>query len=192
MALLTLKERKAAFKELGLTYNKGSIEALQRKYMWRKSDVDGIYGKDTDNMVRTIINVQRYASKNFSPEEFRCECKGKYCCGFPSYMKPHELISIQAIRDHWNRPVKVTCGMRDATYNRKLNGSVQNSRHLTGQAIDFYQKGVTDTLANRKMAIKWMKKNLPYLNYAYGNGINSNGYKVKAPYMGNALHVDTK
>ena len=48
------------------------------------------------------------------------------------------------------------------------------------------------TLANRKMAIKWMKKNLPYLNYAYGNGINSSGYSVRAPYMGNALHVDTK
>ena len=42
------------------------------------------------------------------------------------------------------------------------------------------------------MAIRWMKRNLPYLNYAYGNGINSNGYKVRAPYMGNALHVDTK
>ena len=191
MALLTVAERKAIFKEMGLAYNKANIEALQRKYMWRKSDVDGIYGPNTDNMVRTIYNVFKY-TKNFKPEEFRCECKGKYCCGFPTYMKPHELISIQAIRDHWGRPIKVTCGMRDPVYNKKLSGSVVNSKHLTGQAIDFYQKGVTDTLTNRKMAIKWMKKNLPYLNYAYGNGINSNGYKVKAPYMGNALHVDTK
>ena len=191
MALLTVAERKAIFKELGLTYNKANIMALQKKYMWRSSDVDGIYGPNTDNMLRTVYNTLKY-TKNFDPKEFRCECGGKYCCGFPTYMKPHELISIQAIRDHWGRPITVTCGMRDATYNRKLSGSIQNSKHLTGQAIDFYQKGVTDTLANRKMAIKWMKKNLPYLNYAYGNGINSNGYKVKAPYMGNALHVDTK
>ena len=191
MALLTVAERKAIFKEMGLAYNKANIEALQRKYMWRKSDVDGIYGPNTDNMVRTIYNVFKY-TKNFDPKEFRCECGGKYCCGFPTYMKPHELISIQAIRDHWNRPITVTCGMRDPIYNKKLSGSVVNSKHLQGAAIDFYQKGVTDTLANRKMAIKWMKKNLPYLNYAYGNGINSNGYKVKAPYMGNALHVDTK
>ena len=191
MALLTVAERKAIFKELGLTYNKANIMALQKKYMWRSSDVDGIYGPNTDNMLRTVYNTLKYTN-NFDPKEFRCECGGKYCCGFPTYMKPHELISIQAIRDHWGRPITVTCGMRDATYNRKLSGSIQNSKHLTGQAIDFYQKGVTDTLANRKMAIKWMKKNLPYLNYAYGNGINSNGYKVKAPYMGNALHVDTK
>lgn len=191
MALLTLEERKAAFKELGLTYNKATIMALQRKYMWRSSDVDGIYGPNTDNMLRTVYNTLKY-TKNFDPKEFRCECGGRYCCGFPSYMKPHELITIQAIRDHWGRPITVTCGMRDATYNRKLNGSVANSKHLTGSAIDFYQRGVTDTLANRKMAIKWMKRNLPYLNYAYGNGINSSGYSVRAPYMGNALHVDTK
>ena len=191
MALLTVAERKAIFKELGLTYNKANIMALQKKYMTRSSDVDGIYGPNTDNMLRTVYNTLKY-TKNFDPKEFRCECGGKYCCGFPTYMKPHELISIQAIRDHWGKPITVTCGMRDATYNRKLSGSIQNSKHLTGSAIDFYQKGVTDTLANRKMAIKWMKKNLPYLNYAYGNGINSNGYKVKAPYMGNALHVDTK
>lgn len=191
MALLTVAERKAIFKELGLTYNKANIMALQKKYMWRSSDVDGIYGPNTDNMLRTVYNTLKY-TKNFDPKEFRCECGGRYCCGFPSYMKPHELITIQAIRDHWGRPITVTCGMRDATYNRKLNGSVANSKHLTGSAIDFYQRGVTDTLANRKMAIKWMKRNLPYLNYAYGNGINSSGYSVRAPYMGNALHVDTK
>lgn len=191
MALLTVAERKAIFKELGLTYNTANITALQKKYMWRKSDVDGIYGPNTDNMLRTVYNTLKY-TKNFDPKEFRCECGGRYCCGFPSYMKPHELITIQAIRDHWGRPITVTCGMRDKTYNRKLNGSVQNSKHLTGSAIDFYQRGVTDTLANRKMAIKWMKKNLPFLNYAYGNGINSSGYSVRAPYMGNALHVDTK
>ena len=191
MALLTVAERKAIFKELGLAYNKATIAALQKKYMWRISDIDGIYGPNTDNMVRTVYNTFKY-TKNFDPKEFRCECGGRYCCGFPTYMKPHELMSIQAIRDHWGRPITVTCGMRDATYNRKLNGSVANSKHLTGSAIDFYQKGVTDTLANRKMAIRWMKKNLPYLNYAYGNGINSSGYSVRAPYMGNALHVDTK
>ena len=87
--------------------------------------------------------------------------------------------------------VKITCGMRCKTYNKKLNGSITNSKHLTGQAIDFYQKGVTDTLANRRMAIRWIKT-LPNHTYTYGNGINSNGYKVRAPYMGNALHTDTK
>ena len=191
MALLTLAERKAAFKDLGLEYNEANIKALQIKYMWRKSDWDGIYGKDTDNMLRTVWNTFTH-TRNFDPKEFRCECGGRYCCGFPNYMKPHELMSIQAIRDHWGKPVKVTCGLRDATYNRKLNGSVSNSRHMTGEAIDFYQKGCTDTLTNRKMAIRWMKKNLPYVDYIYGDGINSNGYRVRAPYMGSCLHVQSR
>lgn len=190
MALLTVAERKAIFKELGLTYNTANITALQKKYMWRKSDVDGIYGPNTDNMLRTVYNTLKY-TKNFDPKEFRCECGGRYCCGFPSYMKPHELTLIQDIRDHWGRPITVTCGLRCAVYNRKLNGSIANSKHMTGQAIDFYQRGVTDTLANRKKALKWIKTR-PFFTYGYGNGINSYGYAVRASYMGNALHVDTK
>ena len=190
MALLTTEKRKKYFTYLGLgDYNKDNIKKLQKKYL-RKQDVDGVYGTNTDNTLRTVYNVHKY-TKNFSPEEFRCECGGRYCCGYPTYMKPHELQNIQMIRSHWNTPIKVTCGMRCKTYNKKLNGSITNSKHLTGQAIDFYQKGVTDSLTNRRMAIRWIKT-LPNHTYTYGNGINSNGYKVKAPYMGNALHTDTK
>lgn len=190
MALLSKAERKSKFADLGLVYNKGGIESFQRKFMARKSDIDGIYGTNTDNTLRTVWNVYKY-TKNFEPKEFRCECGGRYCCGYPSYMKMHELTLIQDIRDHWGRPVTVTCGLRCKTYNKKLNGSITNSKHLTGQAIDFYQQGVTDTLANRKKALKWIKTR-PFFTYGYGNGINSNGYAVKASYMGNALHVDTK
>lgn len=188
--MLPVEKRKQYFKDIGYTYNKSGILSFQKRYMLRKSDYDGIYGPNTENALLTVWNTRTY-TKNFKPEEFRCDCGGKYCCGFPSYMKQHELTLIQDIRDHWNKPVKVTCGLRCAAYNRKLNGSIVNSKHLTGQAIDFYQKGVTDTLANRKKSIKWIKTR-PFFTYAYGNGINSNGYAVKAAYMGNCLHVDTK
>lgn len=150
--------------------------------------VDGVYGQQTENALISAINVKRN-TKNFSVKEFRCECGGKYCCGFPSTLKVEMLRNIQAIRDHYGRPITVTCGLRDKTYNSKLGGSIQNSRHLTGQAVDFYQLGVTDTLANRKASIKWIKT-LPNHNYTYGNGINSYGNAVSAPYMGNALHTD--
>lgn len=190
MALLSANERKRILKEDGFPYTKAGIKAFQKKYMLRKSDYDGIWGPNTDNTARTVDNVKKY-TKNFEPKEFRCDCGGRYCCGFPSYMKPNELKNIQSIRSHWNRPVTVTCGLRCKGYNKRLNGSITNSKHLTGQAIDFYQQGVTDTLANRKVAIKWIKK-LPNHTYTYGNGINSSGYKVSAPYMGNALHTDTK
>ena len=190
MALLTVNERKAIFKQLGFgEYNEKSIKAFQKKYMLRKSDYDGVYGPNTDNTLRTVFYTLKY-TKNFKPEEFRCECHGKYCCGYPSYMKPAELIHIQAIRDHWKKPITVTCGLRCKTWNSKLGGSIQNSLHMQGLAIDFYQQGVTDTLANRKSSIKWIKKQ-PNHHYTYGNGINSYGSGVYAPYMGNALHTDT-
>ena len=190
MVLLTVNERKAIFKQLGCgEYNEKSIKAFQKKYMLRKSDCDGVYGPNTDNTLRTVFYTLKY-TKNFKPEEFRCECHGKYCCGYPSYMKPAELIHIQAIRDHWKKPVIVTCGLRCKTWNSKLGGSIQNSLHMKGLAIDFYQQGVTDTLKNRKASIKWIKKQ-PNHHYTYGNGINSYGRSISAPYMGNALHTDT-
>lgn len=196
MALLSIEERKRILKDEGLDYTKAGIKTFQKRYMMRKSDVDGIWGPDTDNTARTVDNVRRY-TKNFRPEEFRCECGGRYCCGYPDYMKAQELKNIQAIRDHWKRPVIVTCGLRCSRRNAELGGSIQNSKHKYGMAIDFYQKGVTDTLANRKRSIRWIRK-LPGHSYTYGNGIAvlTNGrtrtYNVYAPYMGNALHTDTK
>lgn len=189
MALLSEEKRKKYFKALDLgEYNEANIRKLQKKYL-RKQDVDGVYGTDTDNLLRHIYNVKAYAP-NFSPEEFKCECGGRYCTGYPSYMKGVELKNLQSIRDHFGKPMTITCGLRCRPYNNSLAGSIPNSKHLTGYATDFYMKGVTDTLANRKASIKWIKK-LPNHGYTYGNGINSYGVNLSASYMGNALHTDT-
>ena len=189
MALLSVEKRKLYFEKLGLgAYNKSNIEKLQRKYFHRNKDIDGAYGVDTDRLLRHVYNCSLVPS--FQPQEFKCECGGKYCTGYPSYMKQVELKNLQSIRNHYGKPMTITCGLRCKPYNNKLRGSIQNSKHLTGYAADFYMPGVTDTLANRKKAIAWIKK-LPNHNYTYGNGINSNGVKVSAGYMGNALHTDT-
>ena len=190
MALLTTAKRKEYFKELGLgEYNEANIRKLQKKYFSRKKDIDGIYGPNTDNLLRHVYNCSKV--KNFEPEEFKCECGGRYCTGYPSYMKMNQLRHLQSIRDHFGRPITVTSGMRCRGYNNSIGGSIVNSKHLTGQATDFYQAGVTDTLANRKRSIAWIKKQ-PNHTYSYGNGINSYGNYTYAPYMGNALHTDTK
>lgn len=189
MALLTIEKRKLYFSKLGFgEYNEDNIKKLQKKYL-RKKDVDGLYGPNTDKLLRHIYNVKTY-TKNFEPEEFKCECGGRYCTGYPSYMKKVELQNLQSIRTHFNKPMTVTCGMRCHPYNNSLAGSIPNSKHLSGYATDFYMPGVTDTLANRKKAISWIKK-LPNHNYTYGNGINSYGVRISASYMGNALHTDT-
>lgn len=188
MALLTEAQRKKRFEYLGLgEYNEANIRKFQKKYL-RKQDVDGEWGIDSDNALRHVYNVKRY-TKSFAPEEFKCDCGGRYCTGYPTYMKKAELINLQKIRNHYGVPMKVTQGVRCTGRNRELRGSVVNSGHLKGYACDFYMGGVTDTLANRKAAIKWMKK-LDNTEYIYGNGINSNGYAVNAPYMGNAMHYE--
>ncbi len=190
--MLSVKERKAKLKDLGYGYSPEEIKRFQKAYMLRRKDWDGIYGPDTDKVLQHVWNVKHYCNpKNFKPEEFRCECGGKCCSGYPDYMKPHQLMHIQAIRDHYGVPMIITCGLRCKAQNKKLNGSISNSKHMTGQATDFYMKGVTDTLPNRKSAIRWIKTQ-PFHTYTYGNGINSYGSRVSAPYMGNALHTDTK
>ena len=189
MALLTTEKRKKYFTYLGLgDYNKDNIKKLQKKYL-RKQDVDGVYGTNTDNLLRHLYNVKKYAP-NFTPQEFKCECGGKYCTGYPTYMKKVELQNLQKIRSHYKKPMVITCGMRCRPYNNSLPGSIPKSKHLDGYATDFYMAGVTDTLANRKKAIKWIKK-LPNHGYTYGDGYNSYGYRISASYMGNALHTDT-
>lgn len=189
MALLTEEQRKTRFEYLGLgEYNEDSIRMFQKKYL-RPQDADGKYGTVTDKALRHVYNVKRF-TKDFSPEEFKCECGGKYCSGYPSYMKKVELKNLQRIRDHFGKPMVITCGLRCKPYNNSLAGSIPNSKHLSGYACDFYMKGVTDTLENRKKSIAWIKT-LPNHNYTYGNGINSNNVNLSAPYMGNAMHTDT-
>lgn len=192
MALLSDKQRKDYFKALGLgDYNKANILKLQKQYFTRKKDLDGIYGQNTDNLLRHVYNVKTF-SKNFKPQEFKCECGGRGCTGYPTYMKDFQMKHLQTIRDHYGRPMQVTSGMRCRWYNSHIGGSISNSLHLQGQATDFYIRGVTDTLANRRKAIKYIKT-LKRHHYTYGNGCSSvAGRNPHAPYMGNALHSDTR
>lgn len=197
MALLSEKQRKQYFSDLGLgEYNANNILKVQKKYLLRKSDWDGIYGTNTDNLIRHLKAVKDNC-KNFAPEEFKCGCNGKYCSGYPTYMKPIELANIQSIRTHYGKPMTVTCGVRCSRYNT-LVGGITNSEHLKGLAVDYYIAGVTDTLANRKNSVKWIKT-LPNHHYTYGNGIyvetvNGKTYtgSKSASGMGNALHTDSR
>lgn len=191
MALLSKEARTKRFKYLGLgAYNKTNILKFQKMAFTDKKQHDGVYGTKTDFALRHFYNVAKICNpKHFKPEEFKCTCG--HCTGYPSYMKQVELKHLQTIRDHYKKPMIVTSALRCQYSNSHSSGSIQNSLHLVGRACDFYMAGVTDTLANRKAAIKYIKT-LPNHHYTYGNGINSSGsgYAVSAPYMGNALHTD--
>ena len=73
----------------------------------------------------------------FTREEFRCQCGGKYCNGFPAEMAEETVRLADEIRRRAGVPLKVNSGVRCKQHNADPNvGGVWNSLHLTGQAID--------------------------------------------------------
>lgn len=187
MALLTLDKRKKYFLKLGYgEYNTASIKKMQKKYL-RSVDVDGIYGKNTDILLRHLINCSTV--KDFEPEEFKCTCG--HCTGYPTWMRQVELKHLQKIRDHFKVPMDITSGVRCAYENNRVGG-VPNSGHLTGYAADFYAKGVTDTVANRTASMAWIVKQSNH-KFTYGAYMkDSDGLYRTAASMGNAMHTETK
>ena len=163
---------------------------MQKKYFTDPKEHDSVYGKNSDILLRHLWTVHKYC-KNFKPEEFRCGCGGRYCTGYPTYLKAKECKHIQAIRDLYKTPMQITSGLRCRTFNTRLSGSSQNSRHVTGKAVDFYMPGKTDSLNGRVKIIKVIKQ-LPNHNWSYCNGYCSKGYSVHAPNMGSAIHTDVR
>ena len=190
--LLNLQTRQIYLKELGF-YNgaidgiegaktKAAYKALQDKYFARSSDCDGIYGNNTDTLLRNAYYVKVYAP-NFKLKEFKCKCGGKYCTGYPKVLSINLLKAVQAIRAKYG-VTTITSGMRCAKWNSKQRGSSANSYHLRGKAVDF-KNSKTATLSGRREVMAYFKKQAG-AGYTY---CNENG---SAPYMGTAIHIQVK
>lgn len=190
--LLTKKTRQRYLKELGLysgkidgkegKLTKAAYLKLQQMYFIRKSDIDGIYGKNTDILLRNAYKVSIYC-KNFTLEEFKCECGGKYCTTYPKTLSTQLLKNLQSIRNKYGATT-ITSGMRCKAYNNSLVGSSSTSRHMSGKALDIVNAH-TQTESNRKKVMSYIK-GLKGHNYTYCN-IGGNN-----PNMGNAVHFDVK
>lgn len=190
MALLSKERRERRFQYLGFgEYNEKSIKKFQKTAFPHDEDEwDGVYGKHTDNALRTIYNVKRFGQGYFEPEEFTCKCG--HCCGYPTYMKKVQIQHLVRIRKHYGKPMHVTSGMR-CEYENTQQGGVSNSGHLRGYATDFYMQGVTETVKQRTKALKWIKKQ-PNHQFTYGAYMyDSDGNYRVAKSMGNAMHTET-
>lgn len=126
---------------------------------------DGIFGPATEKRILEAIGsgeqpVEKEAEeapdwwkeiRYFAREEFRCPCG--QCGGFP--VEPQEAIvrATDDLREALGVPVTVVppdghsggSGVRCQTYNDSLSGSVPNSRHVLGKAVDFIARGKSDT-----------------------------------------------
>ena len=78
----------------------------------------------------------------FDREEFRCQCGGKYCDGYPAEPQEKMVRIADAARKHFKRPASVVSGLRCETWN-EIQGGVWNSQHRYGEACDLHIPGVT-------------------------------------------------
>lgn len=124
------------------------------------------------------INWSKVKCYGFTKEEFKCECS-KYCSGYPADINYKIVYVAIKLRQKFKKPVQITCGLRCQKYNDSLVGSVPNSVHLKGGAIDFYIRDICDTKAGREKVKKYLRS-LKFVEYTYSD----------TPNMGSAIHVN--
>ena len=155
----------------------GATEAFQGKYQMKP--VDGIFGDDTLEKILDVIHSREEPapdisvgdkkeptdkdvnvptktgtfwddSEFFDREEFRCQCKGKYCNGFP--VEPEEeLVRVcNEIRRRLGVPVQIVdaggSGVRCEQHNANVGG-VANSNHKYGKAADLHSSKSPEEMA---------------------------------------------
>lgn len=197
--MLSVKLRQTYLKNLGFytgkidgkegAKTKAAYKKIQTKYFPKKY-VDGIYGNQTETLLRNAERVRLY-TKNFKLEEFKCYCGGKYCTGYPVLLSIRMLKNLQAVRTKYGTTT-ITSGMRCQKYNDSLVGSVRGSKHTKGKAVDIYIAKYSGLTGRKKIIDYYIK--LPNSNYAYCNGYKKTKWSkgtVNAPNMGNAVHIDT-
>lgn len=203
--LLSIKKRQQYLKDLGF-YNglidgkegaktKKAYKDLQVKYFTkskRPNDRNGIYGKNTDILLRNAHLFYENKIKHFRLEEYRCKCTS-YCTGYPALLDKNLLIGEDKLREHYGKSITNSCGLRCKKHNADVGGS-KTSGHLKGKACDMYIKEYSDTFDHRKNIVNYWTYELGYY-HAYTNGYRVLNKKVsypKVPSMGKYTHLQVK
>ena len=141
-------------------------------------EVDGIPGKATQDALRHSVAYGLPEKEGdtaaswwdeieyFTREELRCKCGGRYCGGFPAEPKELTVRLADRARRAFGRPAHNVSFLRCPEWNR-LQGGVENSQHMYGEAMDIRIDGVT---ADELLAFFQAQ---PEVRYAYKiNGTN--------------------
>lgn len=109
---------------------------------------DGIFGEKTADAARKAVAGELSPKdvwegiRYFTREEFRCNCGGKHCNGFPKEPGAALLRLADRVREHFGAAAIISSGVRCERHNAAVGG-VSGSRHLTGKAMDFRVAGKT-------------------------------------------------
>ena len=147
--------------------SRDACKAFQRSYndsTDKNITVDGYGGPETDKALRYAVANDLFKTEPvpeqgttagdfsvtgtfwdeiefFDREEFRCQCGGRYCNGFP--VEPEETLvrTCDEIRRRLGVPVSIVdaggSGVRCPQHNANVGG-VANSNHLYGKAADLH------------------------------------------------------
>ena len=199
--MLSIKKRKQYLKYIGL-YNgtlddkntalyREAVRKLQNTYFPERLQT-GKYAGWTEILLRNAVRVKRYTT-NFELKEFACGCGGKYCSKYPKLISIDLLKYLQQIRDYYKEPIYISSSLRCLKYNDSLRGSISNSEHTLGKAVDFYTSSTTSLDYRKKLIDYFIKKT--NANYSYCDGYYRTKAKkgsINASYMDDSIHIDVK
>lgn len=199
---MTNKQKQCLLAYLG--YYDGKIDGIwgekseeaTEKFQWAYGlKVDGVAGKDTQKALRGAVagTMEPITSgqppdtgtfwddiKYFTREEFRCQCGGKYCNGFP--VEPEEKLvrTLDKIREVLGVPITIVesggSGVRCPKHNANVGG-VSDSQHLYGKAADLHSGA---TPAQMKAAAEKVMGNTGGIGlYKWGIHVDTRGTKSR-------------
>ena len=156
---MTIQQRQHLLAFLG--YYKGTVDGI---WGWQSRvacsafqrdcsiAVDGCGGAETDRALQKAVAETSFPEREgdtfwreiefFTREEFRCQCGGRYCDGFPAEPEETLVRLVNDLRKQAGRPAHRSSGLRCPTWNAIQKGA-ENSRHQYGKALDFYIEGLS-------------------------------------------------
>lgn len=166
---MTVKQRQALLLYLGYyvgnvdgdwgQLSKTACKAFQKDY---GMTADGVFGTSTEKKILSVIASGETSKTQsttgnfwneiefFDREEFRCQCKGKYCNGFPVEPDESMVRTVNEIRRRLGVPVHIVdaggSGIRCKIHNANVGG-VANSQHLYGMAADLHSSASPSKMA---------------------------------------------
>ena len=108
--------------------------------------------------------------KNFSENEIRCKC-----CG-ASVIVPEFLDKLQALREEYARPMKITSWYRCSKHNAAVSSTGLDGPHTTACAVDIACSG---------------RNAFDLVHLAVVYGFTGIGVNQKGPHDKRFIHLDT-
>lgn len=151
---MTVRQEQLLLEYLG--FSPGQIDGVDGvKTQKARHDFQSVYGvqANQDNLIGAVsgnLEKLKTASGTFWDEiqyvprvEWKCPCKR--CGGFPAEPQERLVRFLENLRIHFGKPVLISSGVRCQAHNDELTGSVWNSRHISGKAVDFCVEGMSAT-----------------------------------------------